>query len=109
MFLDRKPFIFLWRPLYRLVFEMVLYPCALRLWTYLLSQPLPSSLPANSMGARLQEIQHMRETLDRIDVALAESKREGLATERLILALMQEPRRLPGSALEDDSGIDGAD
>jgi len=61
------------------------------------------------MGARLQEIQQMRETLDRIDVALAESKAEWLATERLILALMQEPRQLPERASENDSGTGGAD
>lgn len=91
-----------------MVFEMVLYPFALRLWTYLLFQPLPTSLPANSMGAHLREIAHIRQTLDRIDVALAESKAEWLATERLVLALMQEPRPLQGSASEDNSGMDGA-
>lgn len=114
MFLDKKPFIYLWRPIYWLVFDKIVHPISLGLWNYLLLQPLPPSPPANSMAARLQG------TLDRIDAAQAglqrefaeskaerlaserlaqadlqrqqaESKQEWLATEKLILALMQEP------------------
>ena len=85
MFLDKKPFIYVWRPFYWLVFEMIIHPIALRLWTYFLLLPLPPAPPAHSMGARLREIERLRETLDRIEAALAEAKQERLAAEKLVL------------------------
>jgi hypothetical protein len=91
MFLDKKPFIFLWRPFYRLVFEMVIHPILKRIWTYLLLQPLPPNPPPDSMAARLHEIERIRESLGRVESALAESNQEWAATEKLVVALLQEP------------------
>jgi len=109
MFLDRKPFIYLWRPIYRLVFEMVIHPLMMKLWTFFLLQPLPPSPPGNSMAAQLQEIERIRETLCRIDAALLESKQEWMATEKLILALMQEPGSRSAGRREASSEIDSVD
>jgi hypothetical protein len=90
MFLDKKPFIFLWRPFYWLVFEMVIHPILNRIWTYLLLQPLPPNPPPNSLAARLHDIERIRESLGRTESALAESKQEWAATERLVVALLQD-------------------
>ncbi len=91
MFLDKKPFIFLWRPFYRLVFERIIHPIVRRFWASVLLQPLPPHPPANSMAAHLQETKRILETMGRLETALAQSKQEWLATEKLLIALMQEP------------------
>lgn len=112
MFLDRKPFIFLWRPIHRSVFAGAVWPFLARVKDFFLMEALAHLSRLQTSVAEIRAIQqsqaqldtaarlvqleaHMRELVARMDRLENEQQRQWQGTESLLLCLLSSPAPAP--------------
>lgn len=92
MILDRNPFVYVWRPFYRIVFLRLLWPL-LRNLGGIATQPLAAEVKV--LQIRLEQVQQdlhrLQEDNDRLRASLEqEAARQWNAVEQLLVCVLRE-------------------
>jgi hypothetical protein len=102
MFVDRKPFIYVWRPFYRIVFAGLIWPFLTRIKLFVIAEP----------ASRLATIEHRLATIEaqnnmlvaRIAGMEDEQRKHWDSISKLLLCLFQQPH--PPTPAQDVSRRD---
>ena len=96
MFLDSKPFVYLWRPVHRLLFDTILWPFLGRVKTFFFLETRSDLTAVKTLLGNL-ELQN-QVLMDRVTALETEQREQWNNIAKLLLCLYQNPRSVTEEA-----------
>jgi len=115
MLLDRKPFLYLWRPIYRTTFQGLVWPFLTRVKQFFFAEISAEIRDIHIAGeaatARIASLEHQTDVIvNRLIAIEIEQQNEWHATQSLLLCLFsnstehhQSPAHIPGTRAQPQS------